>query len=144
MRLALPDLRALLDDRRLRYLLAGGWNTVFGYGVGVILYLALSSRLHVVVIGALANVLSITMSFATYKIFVFRTRGGWLVEYIRSYVVYGISGVLGIGLLWAAVSVLRLDIWLAQAFTILVGVVISYVGHALFTFRRRPSRGVVN
>ena len=125
----------LLEKQSFRYLLAGGWNTVFGYGVGVGLYTILSSQLHVAVIAAIANILAITMSFLTYKLFVFKTTGNWLSEYGRSYLVYGSMALLSIVLLWAMVDYLGMDIWYAQALVILLTVGVSYLGHKFFTFR---------
>ena len=123
--------------RELRYLVVGGINTLFGYGLGVGLYLALSPMLHILVIGVIGSVIAITFSFTTYKLFVFGTRGHWLREYLRSYVVYGGTGVLGILLIWLLVDGLRLPIWIAQGIAILLTVLVSYLGHARFTFRRR-------
>lgn len=125
----------LLEKQSLRYLVAGGWNTVFGYGVGVGLYTILSSQLHVAVIAAIANILAITMSFLTYKLFVFKTAGNWLSEYGRSYLVYGSMALLSIVLLWALVDYSGMDIWYAQALVILLTVGVSYLGHKFFTFR---------
>ena len=125
----------LLQKQSLRYLLAGGWNTVFGYGISVALYTALSHKLHVVVIAVIANILAITMSFLTYKIFVFKTTGNWLNEYGRSYLVYGSMALLSIVLLWALVDYLGVDIWYAQALVIILTVGVSYLGHKFFTFR---------
>ena len=123
--------------RELRYLVVGGINTLFGYGLGVGLYLALSPMLHILVIGVIGSVIAITFSFTTFKLFVFGTRGHWLQEYLRSYVVYGGTGVLGILLVWVLVDGLRMPIWIAQGIAILLTVLVSYLGHARFTFRRR-------
>ena len=123
--------------RELRYLVVGGINTLFGYGLGVGLYLALSPMLHILVIGVIGSVIAITFSFTTYKLFVFGTRGHWLREYLRSYVVYGGTGVLCILLVWVLVDGLRMPIWIAQGIAILLTVLVSYLGHARFTFRRR-------
>lgn len=129
--------------RELRYLLVGGLNTLFGYSLGVGLYLALSPVLHILLIGVIGNVFAITFSFVTYKLLVFQTRGHWLAEYLKSYLVYGGSAVLGILLLWWLVDGLGVPIWLAQGLTILIAVVVSYLGHARFTFRR-AARGPNN
>jgi putative flippase GtrA len=125
-----------LASRKLRYLIAGGWNTVFGYFAGVALYYRLHEYLHLVVIAVLGNVIAITMSFLTYKLFVFRTKGHWLAEYLRAYIVYGGSAVVGVGMLWALVDGLAVPFWLAQGMVILITVLVSYLGHARFTFRR--------
>lgn len=124
-----------MAKKPVRYLLVGGWNTVFGYCAAVGLYYILSPALHIIVISALANILAISMSFATYKVFVFRTTGNWWREYARSYVVYGSAAVIGTVILWLLVDVFHIRIWLAQAGTMGAVVVLSYFAHDRFTFR---------
>lgn len=127
------------NREKISYLLAGGWNTVFGYGIGLLFYYVMGGRDHVVFVGVAANICAITMAFFTYKVFVFRTKGNWLVEYLRCYLVYGGSAAMGIGLLWLAVDGLGLPFWMAQGLVVLVTVVVSYLGHSRFTFRRGRS-----
>lgn len=126
---------SLFASRKLRYLLVGGLNSLVGYGLGVGLYLLLSPALHILLIGLVANLLAISFSFTTQKLLVFRTKGRWLSEYLRSYLVYGGMGVMGTVLLWALVDGIHLPIWIAQGVAIGLTVVLSYVGHARFTFR---------
>jgi putative flippase GtrA len=123
-------------NKMLRYLFVGGANTAFGYLATVGLYYALRPHLHIVVIGALANVVCITEAFITYKLFVFNTRNGWIREYLRCYVVYGGSAVIGIAGLWLLVNILGVPFWLAQGLLMVVSVVVSYTGHDRFTFRK--------
>lgn len=125
-----------LEHKPLRYLLAGGWNTVFGYATSVGLYVFLADKLHIMVIAAIANIFAITMSFMTYKLFVFKTSGDWLLEYGRSYIVYGGMAIFGIVLIWIFVDILKWQIWYSQALVILITVGISYMGHKFFTFKR--------
>lgn len=129
-------MRRLLADERIRYLLVGGWNTFFGYGVSIVLYEWLSDIFHVALIAALANVMAITMSFLTYKVIVFRSRGYWLAEYLRSYLLYGGVALINIALIWLLVDGVSISMWLAQGIAIPLGVVISYLGNSRFTFRR--------
>jgi putative flippase GtrA len=72
----------------------------------------------------------------TYKMFVFQTKGNWLAEYLRTYLVYGGIAIVGIGLLWILVDGLVLPFWIAQGLVIAVTVVISYLSHSRFTFRQ--------
>lgn len=83
----------------------------------------------------IANVLAISMSFLTYKLFVFRTHGNWLREYLRCYVAYGGMSIVSIALFTALVDGLRQSVWLAQALTILITVGVSYFAHKTFTFK---------
>ncbi|VVE01266.1 GtrA family protein [Pandoraea anhela] len=122
--------------KMLRYLIVGGCNTAFGYFATVGLYYALRSHLHIVVIGAIANVVCITESFITYKFFVFNSRASWWREYLRCYVVYGGSALIGIAGLWLLVNVLGMPFWLAQGLLMVISVVISFAGHDRFTFKK--------
>lgn len=111
---------------------------MFGYITGVVLFYSLTNYLHLTVIALLANIIAITMSFLTYKIFVFKTHGNWLREYFRSYLVYGGMALVGIGLLWIMVDGLHIPFWIAQGLVIFSTVIISYFGHSRFTFKVRP------
>lgn len=126
----------MLDSRKLRYLLGGGWNTLFGYAVSLGLYTLLSSSVHIIGIAIIANFVAISMSFLTYKLFVFQTNGNWIREYLRSYLVYGNTAIVGIIMLWLLVDFLATPFWIAQGLIILITVVVSYFGHARFTFRK--------
>lgn len=127
----------ILSREKVRYLLTGGFNTLVGYSIGVGLYKALGGCLSIIWIGVISNILSITVSYLSYKTLVFKTKGMWLTEYMKSYVVYGGIAVLGIFLLWVFVDKMKISIWMAQALVIGITVITSYVGHARFTFRRR-------
>ena len=125
-----------MESQKIRYLLAGGWNTIFGYSLGVSLYVLLSPGLNTFVIAILANVIAISMSFLTYKVFVFRTTGEWLREYLRSYVSYGSTAVLGVFLFWFLVDVFGMNIWLTQLLCITMTATLSYFANKYFTFKR--------
>lgn len=129
--------RSVLKAREVRYLVVGGGNTAFGYGITVGLYFLLVHHLHIVAISLIANVIGITVSFVTYKVFVFRTHGRWLQEYLRAYVVYGFAALLSTALLWLLVDVVGIRIWIAQGCVVLLVVILSYLGHNFFTFARK-------
>lgn len=122
--------------QKLKYLIVGSINTIFGYAVGVATYQSLSQQLSIWIIGAISNLLSIAFSFATYKVLVFKTKGRWLQEYFRANLVYGVLALIGIMLLWLFVSVMGLSIWIAQGIIIVSTVALSYISHNAFTFKR--------
>ena len=121
---------------KVRYLTVGGFNTVVGYFIGVFGYMIFHDYLPLVMIGVISNILAISFSFVTYKLFVFQTQGRWLTEYLKSYIVYGSSALLGIGLLWLLVGQLTVSIWFAKGIIIIFTIIVSYLGHSRFTFRR--------
>ena len=124
-----------LSTTQIRYLCAAIWNTAFGYTVGIVVFELFNDSSKIILIGIASNVISISMSFIVYKIFVFRTDGNWLNEYLRSYVIYGSTSVISIFVLWVTVSKMSLNIYMAQAIAILCSVIFSYLGHKKYTFR---------
>ena len=127
----------MLNQKRIRYLLVGGLNTLVGYSIGIAIYKAFSDSLGILWIGVISNILSITVAFLSYKTLVFKTKGMWLTEYMKSYLVYGGIAVIGIIFLWVFVDKMKISIWLAQALVMGMTVIISYLGHSRLTFRRR-------
>jgi len=119
--------------------MVGSVNTLAGYLIGVGLYKAMDSNLDIIWIGVISNILSITVSFLTYKTLVFRTKGMWLLEYMKSYIVYGGIALIGIFFLWFFVEKMKISIWIAQGLVIGVTVIFSYIGHSQFTFHRRET-----
>lgn len=119
-----------------RYLVVGFLNTCFGYAVGIITYLFLEEMVPILLIAVLINIITISFSFTTYKVFVFKTKDQWLREYLRSYSVYGLSALISIFTLWLFIAKVGMSIYLSQALTIGLTVTISYLGHKHFTFKR--------
>lgn len=130
----LNKLKKNLSKIYLRYLLIGIWNTVFGYLVGIFVYKTIIENSNIFLVGIVSNIFSISMSFITYKLIVFRTSGNWLIEYMKCYLVYGVSALISIFLLWALVDKCQYNIWIAQCLVVIITMVISYLGHKKFTF----------
>lgn len=126
----------MLDSRKIRYLVGGGWNTLFGYTLSIGLYNLLSNRIHIIGIAIIANVFAISMAFLTYKLFVFQTKGNWWKEYLRSYLVYGNTVLVSIVMLWVLVDFMAIPFWIAQGLIIIITVIMSYIGHSRFTFSK--------
>lgn len=115
--------------------MVGVFNTVFGYALSLLVYHFLQNDLSIVLIGIMINVISITVAFLGYKLFVFESSGNWLHEYLRCYVTYGFSAVLGIALIWLFVEQWGWIFWFSQGLIIILSTVISYFMHRHFTFR---------
>lgn len=128
----------------IRYLIVGGFNTVFGYGCFAGLNYLLTGRVpYAYMVASIgSSVIAITVAFLGYKWFVFKTKGNYLREYLRTYVVYGSSSILGLLLLPILVALVGrflknqiLVPYVAQAIAIPLVVVSSFIGHKRFSFR---------
>lgn len=123
-----------------RYVVAGIWNTAFGYVAFAGLVAAFSPRVHYLLLAVAAHVAAITNAFLVHKFGVFRTRGGYLREYLRYYVVYGGSAIASLALLAVFVGYGHLNVYLAQAIVLAIQTAVSFVGHRRFSFAPREPR----
>lgn len=127
-----------------RYLMVGGFNTLFGYSLFAALNYWLTGHIPYpyMVANVLANILAITFSFIGYKYFVFKTKGNLLREYLRTYLVYGSSTLLGLALLPMLMFALGYVIhqpsivpYVAQGIGTVFVVTASFFGHKKYSFR---------
>ena len=126
----------LLNKIPKKFLIVGIINTIFGYLSGLFNYFIFFETIGIVGVGIINNVINITFAFTMFKKYVFKTvNTNWFFEYLRSYVVYGIGALIGIFVLWITISLLNIDIYFAQAISMLATVLISFFGHKRFTFQ---------
>jgi len=125
---------------KIRFLVVGAWNTLFSIGVlwlmdRYIPYDATSVvQKELVLLGAWA--LGVTQNFFTFKLLVFRTRGYWLREYVRMYVVYVAAFAVQSAITLTVSQVFGASLFWANLPAVAVVTVLSYVGHKYFTFGR--------
>lgn len=134
----------------MRYLLVGGFNTVFGYGLFAFLnwsFTGLGTYSYMYA-SFLASIISITVAFLGYKWFVFRTRGNYLKEWIRCVGVYGSSMVIGLIGMPILVPILQAHMrqpqrasYLAGAIMTVVTILFSFFGHKNVSFRQSEEAG---
>jgi putative flippase GtrA len=132
----------------VRYIFVGGFNTVFGYAVFAALnwsFRGLGSFSYMYA-AALGSLITITVAFLGYKWFVFKTRGNYLIEWIRCFGVYGTNMLIGLAGLPILVALLRprlrspeLASYLAAAIMTSITVVFSFLGHKNVSFRKSVS-----
>lgn len=128
----------------LRYLLVGGWNTLFGYSTYALFTALLMPRVSFGYLYAsvFSSLINITVAYLGYKFFVFRTHGNYLKEWLRCLLVYGSGMLPGLVLLPLLVEGLHYGFHLQRsapyvggALLMGAGVIYSFFGHKHFTFR---------
>ena len=127
-----------------RYLVIGLWNTLFGYLSFAVFTLLLDRRFaHGYILASLiSSILNITVAYFGYKVFVFKTKGNYLREWIRCVGVYSGGILFGVLTLPVLVLVIRRNTrfvaeapYIAGAILTAFMVVYSFVGHKKFSFR---------
>ena len=137
----------------LRYIVVGSCNTVFGYSTFAGIYYFLhrldipTGNVYWQVITAqiVSNPINITASYLGYKLFVFKTRGNFLREWLKSVAVYGTGFLPGLLLLPLLVAAL-LHVphihgsapYFANALLLGAGAIYSFLAHKHVTFRVSP------
>ena len=98
----------------VRYLCVGAFNTLFGYTTFAVALTLLNGvlpqrfvYLTVVVASVVSTPLNITVAYFGYKIFVFKTRGNYLLEWLKAFAVYGTSMIPGLIALSALTRLLQ-------------------------------------
>jgi putative flippase GtrA len=135
----IKSIRNLISGNRkkLRYLIAGGINTVVGLTAYPFLYVCLSpigfGYLQVLLI---SHIVSVTFSFLTNKFYVYRTKKNIMQEYFKFFMFYGVYLIINLILLPIFVNVIRLTPIIAQAFISIVGVVMGYFCYNFIVFKK--------
>jgi putative flippase GtrA len=143
--------RALLVRRReqILYIVVGGWNTLFGYGVFALLYHLLHDVAAVPKIPGsmaaliVASVIGMANNFVLYRTIVFRSHGAVRRELPRFLVVYLAALVVNLVALPLALHELPFSAYAVQAVYTVVVVVTTYIANKYFSFapKRRDARG---
>lgn len=89
--------------------------------------------MFIMVIGTIIN---ITNAFICHKVFVFRTKGNYIKEYLRYYVVYAVPTALGFIFFPFCIEVLKMNFYVTQAILTFITVIISWFGHKHISFRQ--------
>lgn len=141
---AVVDTRARIR-RIVRYLIVGAINTGFGLATYWFFTFILTGKIPLAyeLASFFSGIVSISFSFITYKLFVFRTKGHYLREWARAYIVYGSSILLNLILLpplvWGLEKGLKdpsVAPYLGGFLLVGITLVFSFLGHQHFTFSR--------
>lgn len=128
---------------KIKFVIVGIWNTVFGYLAYVGFYymfnLIFSRRYMAYLLAAvLSNILAITNAYIFHKYVTFRSpvKGIRMIpEFIRFFTTYLFSFILSLVFLPLFIERFSFDPRVAGALVIFITTVISYIGHSRFSFK---------
>jgi len=132
--IGLPVRFYLRRREQVLYLVVGGWNTAFGYGIWAPLQFLLGDHLHYLVVVLIAWPIAVLNAYLGYRYLVFHSRGSILAELPRFSLVYVATLAVNLVLLPIALRVLPFNIYVVQALLTMIAVVGSYLGHKYFSF----------
>ncbi len=122
-------------ERKLKFIVVGGVNTLIGYGLFALVYYIASGEVHYLWIGTVSHVLSASVAFLTHRTFVFHSSAPLFPEFVRCQIAYAALLPVGLGLLFLFHEIAGLPVLAAQAMAIVCSVVLNYLANAKFIFR---------
>jgi putative flippase GtrA len=125
--------------RPIRFIIAGGWNTVFGVLTYAGLYYGTRPAAgprpaHYLSVLIVSSVVAVTQAYLCYKYFVFKTSGNFVREFLRFSMVYAVTFAFNLVFLPFLVTFVGMAPVAAQALIVAISAVASYVGHSRLSF----------
>lgn len=125
----------LFNDRRVRYLLAGGIAAVVSYVLFAVGWLLFSEvGYYAVMVGA--NFLTAVTTYPLYRNGVHQVTGPWLSGFARFYVTCFWALLFGVAGMPLLVEVMGVPVLVAQAIVIILWPLINYQIHKHWAFKR--------
>lgn len=119
---------------KIRYLLAGSWNALFGWGTFSLLWLTLGSALSLWLICVIAHLVATSQAFYTQRTFVFRAHDGKLTsQFLRFQLTYLFLLALGVLVVYGF-SAQGISPIIAQFFAMALSAACGFILGKSFTF----------
>lgn len=133
--------------QKLRFLLVGGFNTVFAYSILALIYWLFASInansergfSQVIVANAalfVQYVISINVSFLTMRYYVFHSRENWKREFIKAWSVYLFLYLINSPILSFLMLFVGLQPLVAQAVYLVFSTIVTFLLHKYYSFRQ--------
>jgi len=119
----------------IRYILVGGFNTVFAIFLFAFLYFILKDFINYLVVFYLSSIISISVSCINLKYFVFLKKGEFKKHFSKSFIVQVTSVLLNSFLLKIAVDGLHYHPVTSQIILSLLIAFATYFAHKFFSFK---------
>ena len=120
---------------KLRFLLVGGFNTVFAYAVYALLLLVL--KLPYLLALIVQYFITVNVSIATMRYYVFQSKGDMIKEFLKAWSVYiGLFFANSFGLAFL-VEICKIDELWAQGIYLTFSTIVTYILHKYFSFKKK-------
>lgn len=122
-------------NQKIRFLLVGGFNTVFAYGVFAFLFALIGLPYSLALI--VQYIVTVNVSIFTMRYYVFRSVGNFWAEYCKAWSVYIGMFIFNFASLAFLVEVCKIyELW-AQGIYLVASTIITYLLHKYFSFYKK-------
>ena len=129
-------LKSLISKQKIRFLLVGGFNTLFGYFMFLFVNLVIGPYFGYVSSLVIAQIISASVAYKLFQRFVFTDGSKGFKAYARFQSVYIVPLAANMVVLPVLVEFFSLEIYIAQAAFSTGWIVASFFVHKNFSFRK--------
>ncbi len=123
------------NSQRLRFVVVGVWNTLFGYAVYALLLHLFADRIHYLVLLCIAHFLAVANAFCWHRSVTFQSSAHWPWQFVRFNVSYLGALAFSVVVLPLLVTRLRISPLVGGAQVMVLSVTLSYIVHKRFSFK---------
>ena len=134
------SLKSRAGSRPVRFLIVGGWNTIFGVAFFTVFYLVAGGNLGYAAVLAISQVVAVLQAHATQRFLVWKSRGAYFRELARFSVLYVITYFVNLALLALGVDYLGFRVLPTQWAIAVLLLPPTYAVQRVWAFRAGAAR----
>jgi|TARA_B110000037_G_C17034599_1_gene471037 putative flippase GtrA len=133
----LSKLRNLLSNQKARYLITGGYNTVFGYLLFILIFYYFSSTVSHYFLLGICHLLGTIHNFFSYSTFVFKPKTNAFKNYFKFNLVYLFIFLLNLVMFTLLTKVMNWNLYFSQALIVALIAVVGYILNKNYSFSNK-------
>ncbi len=130
--------RELLLSQKIRYLLTGFYNTIFGYLCFVLVFYYFSSTVNHYLLLGICHLIGTINNFFSYRTFVFKPKNSSLRNYFKFNLVYIFTFIINLLMFTLLTKVMNWDLYFSQALIVTIIAIVGYILNKYYSFSNRP------
>ena len=124
----------LIDNQKIKYLLVGFYNTLFGYLTFVLIFYNFSDvASHSLLLG-ITHFIAVTHNFFTYKRWVFNVKENLLKNYFKFHQVCLLLYIINLILFLCFTKMMNMNIYFAQGLILVIIIILGYFMNKSYSF----------
>ena len=127
----------LISNQKVRYIITGGYNTVFGYLIFVLVFYYFSSTVNHYFLLGICHLIGTIHNFFSYSAFVFKTKLTALRNYMKFNLVYLLIFLLNVIMFTVLTKVMNWNLYFSQALIVALIAVVGYILNKHFSFANK-------
>ena len=127
-------LNKLIDNQKIRYLLFGFYNSLFGYLIFVLIFYNFADAISHSLLLGITHFIAVTNNFFIYRRLVFNVKENLLKNYFKFNQVYLLIYIINLILFLFFTKIMNVNLYLAQGSILIVITILGYFMNKSYSF----------